>query len=208
MSAGGATVEISPDRVADVVASLAAEELAIQDGFLTPAASRELVSCIRERDERGELAPARVGGPGAARRRTEIRGDSVCWIEAPLLAAEERLLARLEELRLALNRTLQLGLFDLELHYACYPAGAGYARHVDQPRGRERRCVSLVVYLNETWTSGAGGELRIVEPSGGHRDIEPIAGRLVCFMSAGREHQVLPARRERLSISGWYSTRA
>ncbi|HEX4242667.1 MAG TPA: 2OG-Fe(II) oxygenase [Steroidobacteraceae bacterium] len=197
--------EISPDRIADVVTSLAAEELAIQDGFLTPAASRELVSCIRER---GELAPARVGGPGAARRSTEIRGDSVCWIEAPLLAAEERLLARLEELRLALNRTLQLGLFDLELHYACYPAGAGYARHVDQPRGRERRCVSLVVYLNETWACGAGGELRIAEPSGGHRDIEPIAGRLVCFMSAGREHEVLPARRERLSISGWYSTRA
>jgi SM-20-related protein len=39
------------------------------------------------------------------------------------------------------------------------------------------------------------------------RDIEPIAGRLVCFPTSGREHEVLTAHRERLSISGWFRAR-
>jgi SM-20-related protein len=38
-------------------------------------------------------------------------------------------------------------------------------------------------------------------------DIEPLGGRLVCFLTAGREHEVLPAGRERLSISGWFRAR-
>jgi len=61
--------------------------------------------------------------------------------------------------------------------------------------------------LNEGWTPAAGGELRIFDAAGGHRDIEPIAGRLVCFLTPGREHAVLPTRRDRFSISGWFRKR-
>jgi SM-20-related protein len=38
-------------------------------------------------------------------------------------------------------------------------------------------------------------------------DVEPIAGRLVCFLTPGLQHEVLQARRERLSISGWFRGR-
>jgi SM-20-related protein len=34
-------------------------------------------------------------------------------------------------------------------------------------------------------------------------DILPLAGRLVCFRSDQIEHEVLPATRERLSLTGW-----
>jgi SM-20-related protein len=67
--------------------------------------------------------------------------------------------------------------------------------------------VSLVLYLNEGWTSAAGGELRLFDAAGGHRDIEPVAGRLVCFLTPGREHEVLPTQCARLSISGWFRAR-
>jgi Rps23 Pro-64 3,4-dihydroxylase Tpa1-like proline 4-hydroxylase len=30
----------------------------------------------------------------------------------------------------------------------------------------------------------------------------------VCFLTPGCEHEVLPTRRERLSISGWFRSRA
>jgi SM-20-related protein len=106
-----------------------------------------------------------------------------------------------------LNGATMLGLFDTELHYAWYPRGAGYQRHVDQPQGRVQRQVSLVLYLNEGWEPAAGGELRIFDAGDGHRDIEPIAGRLVCFFTPGREHAVLPTQRERLSVSGWFRIR-
>jgi SM-20-related protein len=115
-------------------------------------------------------------------------------------------LSDLEQLRLDLNREGFLGLFDLELHYAWYPPGAGYARHIDQLQGRDQRKVSVILYLNEAWTPDAGGELRIFDGDEA-RDIEPIAGRLVYFLTAGREHAVLPTRQDRLSITGWFRQR-
>lgn len=184
-----------------------ADGVSIRDQFLTPAQVRALADCAELRRARGDFTEARVGGAGTVQRREEIRGDSICWIGPPLLPAEQILLQRLERLRLELNRAAMLGLFDLELHYARYPPGAAYARHVDQPHGRSQRQVSLVLYLNEDWEPAAGGELRLFDAAGGHRDVEPIAGRLVSFLTPGQEHAVLPARRDRLSISGWFRTR-
>jgi len=174
---------------------------------LAPAQIRSLLECASLRRARGDFDAARIGSEQSLRRREDIRGDSICWIAAPLMPAEQTLLEELERLRLELNHAALLGLFELELHYAFYPPGAEYARHVDQPRGRAQRQVSLVLYLNEGWTAAAGGELRIFDAAGCHRDIEPIAGRLVCFLTPGREHAVLPTRYDRLSISGWFRAR-
>jgi SM-20-related protein len=208
--------------------------VSVRDRFLTPAQIRALAECARLRRARGDFDAARIGSERSLQRREDIRGDATCWIVPPLSPAEQMLLEELERLRLELNREALLGLFELELHYAWYPPGAGYARHVDQPQGRAQRRVSLVLYLNENWTPGAGGELRIFDAAGGgrdgadsaahgrcdsaghgrpdmpterYRDIEPIAGRLVCFLTPGREHAVLPTQRDRLSISGWFRTR-
>jgi SM-20-related protein len=179
----------------------------VRDQFLAPEEVRALVECAHTRRARGDFEPARIGNDRTLQRREDIRGDSTCWIAAPLLGAEAALLEELEHLRLELNRDALLGLFELELHYAWYPPGAGYARHVDQPRGRTQRRVSLVLYLNEEWTPEAGGALRIYDANDRYRDVEPMAGRLVCFLTAGREHEVLPTRRPRLSISGWFRIR-
>jgi len=188
-------------------AALKLDGIAVRDEFLATATIRALLGSAHLRRERGDFHAAHIGGGAGVQRREEIRGDFTCWIAAPLLPAEEALLEDLERLRLDLNRETMLGLFELELHYAWYPPGAGYERHVDQPLGRGQRQVSLVLYLNEGWTPGAGGELRIFDAAGGHRDIEPVAGRLACFLTPGREHAVLPTLRDRLSISGWFRAR-
>src|SRR5580692_6275796 len=190
-----------------VDAGLTDHGVAIQDHLLAPPQIRSLMECAHLRHARGEFAGARIGNARSLQRRGEIRGDATCWIAAPLLAAEQMLLEELERLRLTLNRAAQLGLFELELHYAWYPPGAGYARHVDQPHARAQRQVSLVLYLNEGWTPGAGGELRIFDAAGAHRDIEPIAGRLACFLTPGRAHAVLPTQRDRVSVNGWFRAR-
>jgi SM-20-related protein len=188
------------------VGLLSADGVAIQDEFLTRPRVRELIDCADLRRARGDFGAARVGADERLQRREEIRGDRTCWIAPPLFAAEGALLSDLEQLRLDLNREGFLGLFDLELHYAWYPPGAGYARHIDQLQGRDQRKVSVILYLNDAWTPDAGGELRIFDGDEA-RDIEPIAGRLVYFLTAGREHAVLPTRQDRLSISGWFRQR-
>jgi SM-20-related protein len=187
-------------------AELTADGVSVRDDFLAPSQIAALADCAKLRRARGDFNAARIGADDKRQRREDIRGDCTCWLAAPLLPAEQTLLQELEELRLELNRGAYLGLFDLEMHYAWYPPGAGYARHVDQPQGRAQRRVSVLLYLNEGWTPAAGGELRMFDAAG-HRDILPIAGRLVCFLTPGREHAVLPAQRDRLSISGWFRAR-
>jgi SM-20-related protein len=167
-----------------------------------------LRECARIRESRGDFAAARIGGQGEELRRADIRGDFTCWLNEPLLPAERLLLERLEELRLQLNRDAFLGLFELELHYARYPPGAAYSRHVDQPQGSTQRKLSLVLYLNSEWQAEDGGILRIHNASEHFVDVEPVAGRLVCFLTPGLEHEVLECRGERLSISGWFRGRA
>jgi SM-20-related protein len=181
--------------------------ISVRDQFLAPSQIRALADCARLRRVRGDFDAARIGGGGSLQHREDIRGDSICWITPPLWPAEQVLLEELERLRLELNRESLLGLFELELHYAWYPPGAGYARHVDQPQGRAQRQVSLVLYLNQDWIPAAGGKLRIFDAADGYRDIEPIAGRLVYFLTPGREHAVLPTQRDRLSVSGWFRNR-
>lgn len=190
-----------------VSADLTASGISIRDQFASAAEVLALRECAQAREVRGGFAPARVGRQGAERRRESIRGDFTCWLNEPLLPAERLLMQRMEELRRQLNRDAFLGLFELELHYAKYSAGAAYSRHVDQPMGSTQRKLSLVLYLNSAWQATDGGVLRIHNADDGFVDVEPLAGRLVCFLTPGREHEVLQARRERLSISGWFRGR-
>jgi SM-20-related protein len=199
-----ASANLSVSADFGVSADLGASGISIRDQFASKAEVSALRECARARELRGEFAPARIGRQGAERRRDHVRGDFTCWLSEPLLPPERVLLQRLEELRLQLNRDAFLGLFELDLHYARYPAGAAYSRHVDQPLGSTQRKLSLVLYLNPEWQSTDGGVLRIHGADDEFIDVEPIAGRMVCFLTPGREHEVLQAQCERLSISGWF----
>jgi SM-20-related protein len=204
---GGQEEDCQKAQTVSLSTDLLGHGIGIQDDFASSMQIHELVECLHMRRARGEFAAARIGAGESLQRRGDIRGDSICWLNPPLLAAEAQLLESFEQLRLQLNQEAFLGLFELELHYAAYPAGSGYARHVDQARGNRRRKVSMVLYLNREWTPAMGGELRLFGEADRPRDVQPLAGRLVCFLTEGREHCVLPARKERLSITGWFGTR-
>ena len=102
--------------------------------------------------------------------------------------------------------TTSLGAFELEMHYAIYPPGAGYARHRDRFRDDDARVLSCIAYLNDGWRAGDGGALRM-HLDGGARDVAPAGGTLVAFLSDRVEHEVLPARRDRIAVSGWFRRR-
>jgi len=195
-------------RRADLLAArLAADGWALEDDFQSASRVAELKDCAERRRVRGEFGGGRVGGPHREGRWPDVRGDFTAWLREPLFAAERQLLDDLEGLRLELNRQGMLGLFDLEMHYAWYPPGTGYARHVDRPHGRSQRVVSLVLYLNDSWRTSDGGELRLHGLRGRPVDVAPIGGRMVCFLTHEREHEVLPTHAARFSLSGWFRLR-
>jgi SM-20-related protein len=138
-----------------------------------------------------------------------IRSDRVFWLsrERPVQA---RFLERMERLRLALNRELFLGLFEFEAHYAHYPPGGLYKKHLDSFRGAANRVVSAVTYLTHDWQPGDGGELVIYTEDGETElaSVEPRAGTFVLFLSEEVPHEVLPSHTDRTSIAGWFRLNA
>lgn len=156
----------------------------------------------------GALRPAKVGRGDHSRLAPEVRGDFIAWLQQPEPGAEQSLLAKLEDLRVSLNRALMTGLEDFQGHFAVYPPGAGYARHFDRLQGTDLRAISAALYLNDDWQPHDGGQLRMYLGGGRSEDVLPVGGRLVAFVSERFEHEVLPSTRERMSFTGWFRRRS
>ncbi|HRQ88237.1 MAG TPA: 2OG-Fe(II) oxygenase [Bacteroidia bacterium] len=181
--------------------------------FVEGAVCSALLDEIRGFRASGDLREAGIGRGGERRVHSEIRSDRVLWID-PLGAtdAQASYLDRMEGLRADLNRELFLGLFDFEAHLACYPEGAFYRPHLDCHRDHAARVVSAILYLNRDWSEDDGGLLRLYTDraagvEGPFLDIVPEFGKVVLFLSAEFWHEVLPARRERYSLTGWFRKR-
>ena len=190
-----------------IVDDLAERGWSRQNIFLPLGLTRELAAECRKRAAEGELAPAAVGRGPTSEIREGIRGDHIQWLEPGETEACDSYLSLMDSLREALNRGLFLGLEDFESHFALYPPGAFYLKHVDRFRDDDRRMVSAVIYLNDAWLPEHGGELRMYLKDGVEHNVVPTGGCLVVFLSGEVPHEVLPATRERLSLTGWFRRR-
>lgn len=173
------------------------------DNFLS---QQEVQAILATDDFKNGLLQFKKAGIGKSQEKQineSIRGDYIQWIDGGTTQkAVEVYLNRLRQLMEFVNRTLYLSLKDLEVHRTIYPIGSFYKRHLDQFKKDDKRKLSVICYLNTDWKESEGGQLRIYLPNGS-TDIFPLAGRLVCFRSDLLEHEVLPATRERLSLTGW-----
>lgn len=198
----------TPARADIVVTELAGTGWCVVPEFLSDTETDALRAECRLAFVKGAFHAAGVG-PGQAVVRSEIRGDHVFWVEESRAGPALRVvLEKLEALRQAVNQNLFLGLFDVELHFAVYPPGTGYQRHLDRFRDDDRRSLTVILYLNADWTPEDGGLLRFWPDHNGEAlEIMPRGGTLVTFLSERFWHEVLPARRDRLSLTGWFRRR-
>jgi SM-20-related protein len=181
-------------------------------GFSDFILSQEEVTALNKafdlRQQTKQFRPAAVGNQAGKQILTKIRGDLICWLpEEGQFPIETVYFARIQSLIEYFNRTCYLGLLDSEFHYAEYPVGASYKRHLDRFRTDSHRKLSVICYLNENWQPQDGGQLMLYPAENEIKIVQPIAGRLVCFESDKLEHEVLIASRNRRSITGWLRTR-
>lgn len=194
--------------LARIVDDLAERGWSLQPLFTPQSLTLDLAEECRRRAAQGALAPAGVGRGAQQQIREGVRGDHIQWLEPGQAAVSDQYLQLMEALRQALNQGLYLGLEDYESHFALYPPGAFYQKHVDRFRDDDRRAVSAVLYLNQDWQAEQGGALRLYLADGDTHDVLPQAGSLLVFLSADMPHEVLPASRERLSLTGWFRRRS
>lgn len=180
--------------------------------FLEVDVARALSQESLESWQEGGFRRAGVGRGENLVIREDVRTDHVMWLNPEnVTPAQQGYLELLENIRIALNRNYFLGLFDFEGHFAVYPEGGFYKPHLDRHRESHDRLVTVILYLNENWQPGDGGELKIWttpgEKEGEHVIVEPMMGTLVCFHSGDYWHEVLPAMKTRASITGWFRGR-
>ena len=195
---------MSQDSAFDAIAdALASQGFAIADQFLSQTELQDILSLAAFQNASGNFKKAGIGKMQHHQVNEGIRGDYIQWVDkGSSPPAMRTYLERIDELMRYLNQALFLSLKDFEVHLTIYPAGAFYKRHLDQFKSDDHRKLSVICYLNKDWSEDDGGQLRIYRPEGS-LDVLPVAGRLVCFRSDALEHEVLPARRPRLSLTGW-----
>lgn len=177
----------------------------VQDDFFSHNFTQALMD-EAESIERVQMQLAGIGRNKEHQILLDARRDYIQWID-PESPIREDFLKVMESLRIALNRYLFMGLFDYEAHFARYEKGAFYEKHVDAFKGDSNRILSTVLYLNEDWQEGDGGELVIYDEHNPEVEVGrffPKKGRLAIFLSECFYHEVVVAHRTRHSIAGWF----
>ena len=190
----------SYEQIAD---GLAENSYAVIDQFLSVAEVNEILNLQEFEADLSHFKKAGIGKNQSLQVNESIRGDYIHWIDKSSASTPIKIyLDRLNDLITYLNQSLFLSLKDYEVHLTTYPPGAFYKRHLDQFNRDDHRKLSVICYLNQAWKESEGGQLRMYLPDQ-LLDFFPIAGRLICFRSDKIEHEVLPASRARLSLTGW-----
>lgn len=192
------------DLIAD---SLAINSYAIIDNFLSEEESLACLAVLKENKDEGNFKKAGIGTLGMHQIDRSIRGDEIKWLDTTNLSPASQLyMDQVEAMMRYFNRTLFLSLKDVECHFAHYPSGTFYKRHLDLLKLSDHRKLSFVFYLNPDWKAGDGGELLLYLQEDGQEKtvtVDPLLGRLVVFRSEVLEHEVALANKSRYSITGW-----
>lgn len=183
--------------------SLSQFDYVVMDNFLSVDVLSNLKVYFEEKENQDKLDKAAIGATGDSKVISEIRGDYTFWLDKSRDESKLQLFDVLDEVKLMINRFCFLSLSDYEFHLALYPEGSFYKKHLDQFKGRNNRMISMIIYLNENWQHGDGGELKIYPEGKEDKIIEPLENRCILFRSDVLYHEVLPTNKPRKSVTGW-----
>ena len=196
------------DKIENILFDLEQKGWSVQENFFSSSLIKTLHNELNELQQQGNLKQAGVGREKSFNVEQSIRRDEIYWLDKNNTTVAQHEYFRItQELQDAVNQRFYLGLFELEVHFALYAEDAFYKRHLDQHKNQDTRILSAITYLNEDWNTEDGGELLLYLKNGESVAIAPNAGTFVCFMSAEFEHEVLPAKRKRVSLTGWFRKR-
>ena len=195
-----------------IIDDLLTHQYSVIEDFFSLSEVEQLRKSLLGKYEEDNFKKAAIGNRTNEMIAKSIRGDFILWLnEAEAAEAEKVFFRKINDFVEYLNKTCFMGILQKEFHYALYPEGTFYKRHLDTFQNDDRRKLSLVCYLNEQdWQPEYGGELVIYKEENGEENpvtIYPFPGRVVIFESQLLEHEVKPVKTERLSITGWLKTR-
>lgn len=190
-----------------LIQDILANGYGVIEDFIAPLQVVSLSQNLQELYQDGHFKKAGIGNTSNLQVISEIRGDYILWLNKDTsLLCKEVYFDKIDRLINYFNETCFMGIKGIEAHFALFPEGTFYKRHLDSFQEKDRRIFSVIFYLNENWTQVNGGELNMYLQQ---KDVEitvsilPLGGRFLCFESHKIPHEVLVANKDRLSITGW-----
>lgn len=169
---------------------------------LSPEVCNPLLAHFKELEQEGRFKPATI--TQTSDQAKTIRNDFTYWLEKDHHPTEKNLLEGIDQLLLALKNYFRISLSHFECHFALYPKGHFYKKHIDQTAENNKRFFSFVIYLNQNWNESLGGKLVGFDDSDKKIfELIPHFGQMIVFRS-DIPHEVEPSLSERRSITGWF----
>jgi Rps23 Pro-64 3,4-dihydroxylase Tpa1-like proline 4-hydroxylase len=123
-------------------------------------------------------------------------------LHAALPGIEAHLASLLPSMQLSVAQ--QRSSIKLQFNTGGSGPGRAFPFHFDSPGGsKDSRRLTMLLYLNEKWQKGDGGELVLQPFLTPAVRIAPRAGRMVLFKSDALLHRVLPSTAERKCLTIW-----
>lgn len=192
-----------------LTAAVAEPGYGVFPNLLSPEIQHDLIQLMTNKLAAESMVRAGVGAGQDKQVRSEIRSDSIFWLEPDDSdATASSWIKAMASLCEYFRSQLFLPLCSYEGHLARYPASGFYKPHLDRHSKTQTRQISIIAYLNEDWVESDGGQLRLYTDIelgvlGPFIDVIPQAGTVVIFRSADFWHEVMPSNRPRLSLTGW-----
>lgn len=168
---------------------------------LDPRFADLLLERFKEVQTQGLLRSAMI--TESTHQTQAIRNDMTYWLEKEHHATEAAALKELDQLRQALKDYFRISLSHIECHFAFYPPGHFYKKHVDQTAENNKRFFSFVIYLNPEWQLSDGGQLIGYKDNLRLFEVMPHFGQMIIFRS-DIPHEVEISHNDRKSIAGWF----
>ena len=180
-----------------------ATQVGITEDFLSRALAGHLKDNLVALFDDKQMRDAGTGNSDLTVQNKLVRGDQIYWLDRLHNNLHENAFFDVMDGFVAyLNRTCYTGITGYEFHYALYPEGSFYTKHIDQFQNDSSRAYSMIIYLNADWLPADGGEL-CIHHTDHLQHIAPTNGKSVFFKSNQMEHEVLITTKPRRSITGW-----
>ena len=177
-------------------------KVGIVENFLNDSLALRLKNNLLKIYGENQFMSAGTGNEKATQNKS-VRSDVIYWLDRKHNSTHENDFFDLVDAFVShLNNTCYTGITGYEFHYALYEKGTFYKKHLDQFRNNDSRKYSMIMYLNDSWKEGDGGELNI-HHTDSVQSISPVNGKSVFFKSNELVHEVLMANKPRMSITGW-----
>jgi SM-20-related protein len=186
-----------------LIDSFIADKVGITQNFISAQLSAQLKQNLTDCYSENKFKHAGTGNEDDISHDHAVRGDMIYWLDRKHNNSHENAFFDLmDSFVLYLNSTCYTGITGYEFHYALYPEGGFYKKHLDQFKNNDSRKYSMIIYLNAGWLQADGGEL-CIHHENSLQNISPEDGKSVFFKSNELVHEVLYTNKPRMSITGW-----